>query len=110
MKRFLRRWLELEQKRPPPAPPSSPPVPSSGSSGPTLKQYGELLERVDYLQQALNRLRGRVTGADAHKGKEEPSLEDAPGPTIDEQPMVAMPDRWQQLSESKRRKRGVLQG
>lgn len=50
-----------------------------------LNRLDELEERVEYLASELKRLRGRVTGGERRE-KAEPTLEDAPGPTISPTP------------------------
>jgi hypothetical protein len=107
MKRFLRRWLQLEQPRAAPATPSDPP---------SVKrtEYLELLERVDLLEKQLNRLRGSLTGGLAHspKPREDPEpRQDAPQPTIDPAPIGgAAFDRHMALASHRRAKNGVLPG
>lgn len=106
MRRFLRRWLQLDRPQSAPSPPQDPP-------GVTRKQFDELTERVDYLAEAVNRLRGRITGALAHQPKPEeaaPSNQDAPQSTIDTQPRGnPRPDRWVALALHQRaQNNGVL--
>jgi hypothetical protein len=105
VKRWLRRWLGVDAPSPSSAPPSRPP-------GKSLTRIARLEERVDFLEGALNRLRGQVTGGQRSnpKPQEEPqSAQDAPGPTIDASPIAEpQPDRWMGLAAHRRAKNGVL--
>lgn len=104
MRRWLRRWLQLDK---PPAPPVTP----SETPAITKKAFGELVERVDYLEEALNRLRGRVTGGLAHQPKPQEATEpaesrqDAPGTTITPESGIP-PDRWMIGAQIKARRQG----
>lgn len=73
------------------------------------RPVAELAERVDYLEEALNRLRGRVTG-NQKRGAPQDGAESS---EVDRKPAIVPEpdlDRWQLLSNAKRAKRGVLQG
>lgn len=70
----------------------------------------ELTERVDFLEQALNRLRGRVTGGQKRTAADPVEAESS---EVDRNPTIAPEgglDRWQQLKQVRGRHRGVLQG
>jgi len=97
VKRFLRRWLGIERPEKAVDTPSAPPVN-------LRRQVSELEERIDYLEEALNRLRGKVTGADRKKPEPAPdAVETTNGAQL---PL----DRWQLGAHAKGAKRGVLPG
>lgn len=104
MKRWLRSWLGVQDPPKPAAPPSRTP-------GKALTRIARLEERVDFLDGALNRLRGQVTGGlrANPKPQEEESRQDAPGDAIATPAMVATgEDRWMALASHRRAKNGVL--
>lgn len=73
------------------------------------KPIAEMEERLDYLEDALGRLRGRVTGK-LKKGADPVEVESS---EVDHKPAIVQEselDRWQQLSNARRAKRGVLPG
>jgi hypothetical protein len=110
MRRLIARLFHLEVPRAarapleiPPAPPEIPPA-----------RIMRLEERVDFLEGAVNRLRGQVTGGLAHRPKAEDPPEqrqEAPGATIDPQPIPAVHfDRSMALASHRRAKNAVLPG
>lgn len=90
--------------------PATPPAPPVEHASSWKRAVAELEDRMDYLEQALNKLRGQVTGAQRRKASDPESSEVDRKPEIASQVSSAPSDRWIALQEAKARKRGLLQG